>query len=118
MKAYITLRHEAEGAIKSRIIEGIVTEDKITYKDEGFIVTLKKKNDEVILTKKNKDYKITINFKQGTSTYAIYETIGHQLSLNVMTVNLKNEEEIYIHYIVEEINEIKYSLKYEVKEWI
>lgn len=116
MKAYITLRHEAEGVTSNRIIEGIVTADKITYKDEEFVVTLDKKLDEIILTKKNNDYKITINFKEGVTSFAIYETTGHQLSLKVMTLNLKQGNEIYIHYIVEDTNEIKYSLKYEVKE--
>lgn len=116
MKVLINIKHTVDKVETSRLIEGIFTDSTFIYNDEGFKVQLELKKDEIILTKMNNDYKITINFKEGLESNINYESASHSMLLNVKTMKLRMEDEIYIHYVVEEINEIKFNLKYEVLE--
>lgn len=119
MKANITLRHESSEDNYKKLIQGIVTDNRITYKEDEYIVTLNLVNDGIVLTKSSKDYKITINFKEGIKTKAIYDSneFGKTLELNIETFKLEVDgNQIFIHYLVEDVNEIKYKLKYEVEE--
>ncbi len=101
----------------NKTCQGTKEDNQITYQDGLDQVSLKIINNDLILTKSNNDYKITINLQQKKShgSYLDLKT-GLELKLNVKQELLEiGEDYLTFQYIIEE-NKINCHLKYEVLE--
>ncbi len=99
-------------------LAGDLMENQISYVDGGFFVNLKWEKDQLILTKANKDYKITLNLQKDKSQ-CVYEDLHSQMGLTMRVSNetfIIGNDYIALSYVIEDRNEINYRIEYEVQE--
>ncbi len=95
---------------------GELNDNHICYRDLGYDININYKNDEIILTKQNKDYKITIKLQKDNNCchYDDLKT-NMRLMLDISDEIISVEENsICFKYTLEENNKVEYALRYEV----
>lgn len=101
--------------ILSTTCNGIINENKIKYEDENTLNILDTKTN--ILTRKNNEYEIKLDFTNQEGIY-IYNQLQIPITLNVYKLE-NNKNKYYVKYKLTMSNEVignfTYELNYEVK---
>ena len=96
---------------------GFKDENIISYYEANFLINIVIEKTKIILTKQNNEYKITINLAKDNS-YGVYEDLqtgqGLKMRVSEEIVDLSNNQ-IYLKYIVENLNTVEYLVQYEVE---
>lgn len=100
---------------------GIMTDNKITYKENDVLVTILYFYDKIMLTRKSDDYIIKMNFELHKNTRGVYNITNNdlQIPLQIETTNLQlKSNEILINYLLkideETTTKFSFELIYEV----
>ncbi len=97
---------------------GELNDNHICYRDLGYDININYKKDEIILTKQNKDYKITIKLQKNNNS-CYYDDIktDMRLILDISDEMISIEEnDICFRYTLEKNNKVEYALRYEVAD--
>ncbi len=112
----ITLHSPEEKSRKNLV--GELQENQISYIDGGFLVSIKWQDEAIILTKSNNNYKIAIRLEKNNSA-GTYEDLKSKMCLK-MKVDSEDfaisNNCVKMSYVIEDLNKISYSIKYEVQE--
>lgn len=111
----ISLKSNNESS--QRKLFGEKTENVISYYDLGYDIDLVFETEKIMLTKQNKDYKITINLAKNNSS-CYYEDLKSNLGLKLRISDeeaIVEEGYIYLKYLLENTNRVEYIMRYEVQ---
>lgn len=122
MKEVIFMKIMIESSINSHDgniltnTSGILNNNKLFYKDnDDILVTLWLNQDNILLWRESKDYKLIFDFSNNRCTY-ISKDMDKNLDMNLSVLNMFIENNnIEIKYRLED-NEFLYKLNYEVKK--
>lgn len=89
----------------------------ITYHEEDLEVSISIINNKVILNRKNDDYDLTLEFKEGETIECTHKILSIGLTLDVSVTTLKldiNDENIYINYQLKNIENDMGNFEYKL----
>jgi len=94
---------------KENIYSAIKNDKKIVYQSEANMIL--NFQDDIVLTRENEEFKINFNFTKNKASILIKEN-NEFLSLDILTQEIKIDENIFIKYKVLTLNEeIIYKLE-------
>ena len=115
-KVNLRVKLKSNSETSDKEIEGKIKKNEISYFDLGHLIKLFFLNDQIRLTKQNKDYKITIKLIKNNSSCQ-YQDLKSGMVLNMQVSDeylLIEDGYICFKYNLENNNQIEYELDYEV----
>ena len=118
--AKLKINSSLTGSEDSHIFEGsgiLKDINTIVYKDQEITTTIIKNNNEVEILRRSSSYRLDLYFYENKETIGIYEINNNVLNLPIKTNKIEiNENTIEINYIINEVENFKYKINYEVIE--
>ena len=114
----INLKEDDKIVMDMKEVIGIKNNNKITFKDDGIIVTIIIDNNKIMMKRVSRDYELTLEFQEKTNTTGKYFLNNDNLWLPIEVFTdkiLVSENCVEVDYYIDKIN-FNFKISFEVKE--